>query len=245
MIKKNNNKKAFTRLELLVLVIVLFSLLTLFKLNSYGTSKKYTLSICKYNLMQIYEAFHGFSKDHEDKLPWEVATKDGGSADSLGSYKEHWKHWQVLSNRLSDPKVVRCPKDRNRNKANSFVTAKPRGSAGKYVIPFGGTRGNMSMSYFLSAEAKLTEPGFILAGDRNIFFGKYENDNDSKGAIKKLGKKFAGKNKVEWTESLHDRSGILLNSDGAISYTNNELLKDNLMNSKNKNNEVLFPIGKQ
>ena len=100
------------------------------------------------------------------------------------------------------------------------------------------------MSYFLSVEAKVTEPGFILAGDRNIYFGKYNNDNDSKGAIKKLYKKFSGKNKVEWTESLHDRSGILLNSDGAISYTNNELLKDNLMNSKNKNNEVLFPIGK-
>ena len=102
-------------------------------------------------------------------------------------------HWQSLSNELSNPKVVRSPRDSNRTQANSFATKAPRGAAGRDIVPFGpkgNTGGNYSFSYTIGSEADESKPNNILSATRNIEFGKYNNDKDSKGVIKKLGKRF-------------------------------------------------------
>ena len=102
---------------------------------------------------------------------------------------EGCRHWQSLSNELSNPKVIRCPRDGNRTQANSFSgTGKARGAAGKTTLfrfakgqqnqTF--SKGTLSYSYFLGKGADESKPNNILAGDRNVLFGKYNNDEDKK-----------------------------------------------------------------
>ena len=244
MLFKIRNKHAFTRIECIVLIATITLMLALVKQNIFASSKKYTLSICKYNLMHSYKGFYVFSQSNDNKFPWEVSLKEGGTIDSLGKYKENWVHWQKLSNTLDNPKTLRCAVDKNRYNANTFLSNKPRGAAGRSVNPLG-VGGNGSLSYFLASEASLTKGNSIMAGHRNIHFGKYNNGHDSKGAIKKLGKRFSGKSTVTWTKNLHRDTGLISNIDGSIFYTDSGLLKDFLMKSENKDNEMLFPAGKR
>ena len=44
------------------------------------------------------------------------------------------------------------------------------------------SKGTLSYSYFLGKGADESKPNNILAGDRNIMFGKYNNDTDKKAA---------------------------------------------------------------
>ena len=104
----------------------------------------------------------------------------GGTAEYIAVSKaaEYWKHFQALSNELSNPKVVRCPSDRNRNQANSFGETE-----------FGGPTGNLSMSYFIGKASDEAKPNNILSGDRNIEYGDYNNDDDNEGTARRsLGK---------------------------------------------------------
>ena len=71
---------------------------------------------------QIYQALTAFKTDKEDKFPWQVAEKDGGSAEYVPRNKafHSYKHWLTLSKYLEHPKVFRCTVDGNRHTANTF-----------------------------------------------------------------------------------------------------------------------------
>ena len=248
--------RGFSMVELLVVVAVILCLLVLVVglgifLPALAKAKAKAQRIsCVNNLKQIGIATRIYATDNQDRFPWQVPAEEridgrvySGSADSLGKFEENWKHWQSLSNELSNPKVLRCPRDANRNQANSFVTKKPIGAAGNTIVPFGGDNGNLSFSYFVGSEADEAKPNNILAGDRNIAFGQYNNDSDSKGEIKKLGKKFTGKNRPMWTESLHGNQGDILLSDSSVQQSSDSKLAQYLIDSSANDNEILFPRG--
>ena len=58
-----------------------------------------------------------------------------------------------MSNELSNPKVLRCPGDGSVTQANSFYRKIPRGSAGKYIIPYD----KNSVSYWLRTDPEVDE----------------------------------------------------------------------------------------
>ena len=177
-------------------------------------------------------------------VPVQVSEAEGGSAEYIAASKaaESWKHLQALSKELSNPKVVRCPSDRNRNQANSFAEKKPSGAAGKNIVPFGGPNGNLSMSYFIGKGADEAKPNNILSGDRNIAYGDYNNDDDNEGTHQKFGKIFTAKLIPAWTESLHENQGDILLSDSSCQQASSSKLAQYMIDSSDADNELMFRL---
>jgi len=133
---------------------------------------------CVNNLKQIGIATRIYATDNQDRFPWQVPQAEGGSAefakrsntnavlDSNGRPifdANAWRHFQALSNELNNPKVVRCPSDSRPTlvQANSFLSQKPRGAAGRRIIPFS----KDAVSYWLRTDPEVDEarPNQIVA----------------------------------------------------------------------------------
>ena len=123
---------------------------------------------CVNNLKQIGIATRIYATDNQDRYPWQVPQSEGGTAeiaqprsdtdallDSDGKPifdANAWRHFQALSNELSNPKVLRCPNDESRTQANTFQSTPPKG-AGRNVIPFD----KNSVSYWLRTDPEVDE----------------------------------------------------------------------------------------
>ncbi len=124
---------------------------------------------CVNNLKQIGIATRKYAIDNQDRFPWQVPQAQGGTAEIAQPQSDTdalldsdgepifdanaWQHFQVMSNELSNPKVLRCPRDESRTQANSFSSNKPRGAAGKNIIPFD----QNSVSYWLRTDPEVDE----------------------------------------------------------------------------------------
>ena len=138
-----------------------------------------------------------------------------------------------MANELSNPKVLRCPRNENRNQVVSFSDSS-----------FGGENGNLSFSYFIGKGADEAKPNNILSGDRNIMLGGYNNDDEMKGQYVKFGKKFIAKKRPLWTQSIHEEQGDILLSDSSCQQASSSKLAQYLLASSDNDNELIFPRGK-
>lgn len=82
---------------------------------------------CVNNLKMIGIAFRLWDGDHGDQFPFNVGTNDGGTlefcrADRDGFDSNAVLHFQVMSNELSTPLLLVCPKDRSKRPAVDFAS---------------------------------------------------------------------------------------------------------------------------
>jgi hypothetical protein len=109
----------------------------------------------------------------------DVPTAKGGTKE-FDTGADTFRHFQVMSNELSTPKILVCPAD-TRSVANNFVRLK-----------------NQNVSYFVGLEANDANPQRFLDGDRNI-----TGDSDPENGILKL----VPGQRVSWTQDHPRQSG--------------------------------------
>jgi len=184
-----NRESGFSRVELLAVIFVIGVLALMFvaSVNRNGERRAPRLQ-CANNLKQCALSFRVWQGDHGDKYPMNLSETNGGTAE-FTSGPNLWRHFQVMSNELSTPKVVICPAD-SRLAATNFAFLR-----------------NSNVSFFIGLSATETDPQSLLAGDRNL-----TNGTPVRNGILEL----TTNHIARWTSELHNRCGNIALSDGSV-----------------------------
>ena len=127
-----------------------------------------------------------------------------------------FRHLQMMSNELSTPKVVVCPKDLGRAFATNFA------------MGFNNTK----LSYFVGLDATETNAQMLLTGDRNI----------TNGLLLRNGTLLLTTNQsVGWTKQIHTNAGNICLSDGSVQQQTSEGLQRALRNTGAALNRLAIP----
>ncbi|MDB6126043.1 MAG: prepilin-type cleavage/methylation protein [Pedosphaera sp.] len=217
----NDAKRAFTVLELMVVILILVILMgLLFPMPTRSKGKAIRIQ-CVNSLKSLGIAFRIWADDNGDLYPMQCRTNDFNGP-SFASNKKMFIYFQVMSNELSNPKMVVCPGDKKRTVATNFTTDFNSGH----------------VSYFIGADANETNFNGLLAGDRNITSGIAPKN----GMLEITTNQVASTNQtVAWTEELHNRAGNVLFADSHVEQLTSSKLREALMRSGMATNRLVFP----
>jgi prepilin-type processing-associated H-X9-DG protein len=201
-------KQGFSLASLLVIIAVL-AVLAAMLLPALASAKKKASSInCVNNLKQSCLAFRIWEGDNGDKYPMAVSTSTGGTMEYADG-ADTFRHFQVMSNELSTPKILICPQD-TRLAAKNFVPLN-----------------NQNVSYFVDLDGNEEYPQMLLTGDRNL-----TADNEPANGILKL----VPGQRVSWTQTVHVNQGNIGFTDGSVQQLSNSALNHALQNSGDPTN---------
>jgi len=204
----NSKTRGFTLVMLLVVVAVIAILAAMLLPALASAHNKARRINCVSNLKQCGLAFRLWEGDNNDKFPMAVPMASGGTME-FTTGADTFRHFQVMSNELSTPKILMCPAD-TRDVADSFARLK-----------------NQNVSYFVGLEANDASPQMFLDGDRNL-----TADNEPEKGILKL----VPGQRVSWTQTIHVNSGNVGLSDGSVQQYSNSGLRTALQNSGSATN---------
>lgn len=204
----STRKAAFTLAGLLVIIAIL-AILAAMLLPALAAAKRKAQRInCVNNLKQDGLAFRLWEGDNGDKYPMAVSTNKGGTREFVDGGNT-FRHFQVMSNELSTPKILVCPAD-DRTAAASFAKLK-----------------NINVSYFVGLDASEAYPQMFLDGDRNL-----TNDRPLENGFMKL----VPGQPLRWTAAIHNQEGNLGLADGSVQQVSNAGLLKAFRNSGDSTN---------
>jgi competence protein ComGC len=147
--------EAFTRIELVVVIVVGLVVLVLLPPSFSRATAKAPRIECINHLKQIGTAYRIWSNDNGDRYPALQSVTKGGWSDFLARANEGfmcWINYAIMSNELGQStKILVCPSDER----------KPADNFSNFVS-------NIHLSYFVGVSADDTYPQALLGGDRNL-----------------------------------------------------------------------------
>ena len=208
-----------TLIEVLVVLVILGVIAVIFLPALMNPGPQRALRIqCVNNLKQCALAARVWEGDNNDKYPPQVPGTNGGTMDFITG-PSAWRHFEVMSNELSTPKVVFCPaeSDRNRFTATNFVNFC-----------------NSNVSFFFGVDVtNETNPAMILSGDHNITNGVPVKN----GLLELTTNRLAG-----WTSEMHDKVGNVALADGSVQQVSIVGLQNTIANTGLATNRLQMPI---
>jgi len=183
---------ALTRVEVLAIAAVTGALLCVALAWSVQAWRKAKSICCVCNLDQVSLSFQSWKGDHYGEFPMQVSITNGGVMELVTDGKNVWPTFQVMSNELSTPKVLVCPRDAGQ----------------RYATNFANDFGDSNISYFVNLDATGTDPQRLLCGDDNL---TVHGEAVSSGILN-----LWTNTTIAWTKERHDGLGNIGLTDGSV-----------------------------
>jgi prepilin-type processing-associated H-X9-DG protein len=208
-----SNTKAFTALELMVVILTVAVMIGLL-MPALAPARQRSGVPCASQLSYIALGFHVWSQDHGGKFPMEVSTNSGGTKEFTPGL-EMFRHFQALSNVLTNPKLIKCPSDK-RLATTNFATGFD----------------NTHVSYFIGLDANESLTNAFLAGDRNL-----QNGEQPRNGILQ----FTPAQPIGWGKEMHKEQGNVLFVDGHVARLDSRQARSGLADTGLATNRFVFP----
>jgi len=169
---------------------------------------------CNCNLKQIGLAFRTWALDHYDTNPMDIPRESGGTRQYLAS-GEVFRHFLAMSNELSTPRILVCPKD-----------------CRLPVLNFGASLANSNLSYFVGFVKNAENPQMFLSGDRDLTTGALLPN----GVLELRTNSLAG-----WRGNIHREFGNIALADGSVEAFTTARLRDALRWTGVATNRLAMP----
>ena len=212
--------RAFTALELLVMLAVLSLLVMIVLPVRAGQRSRSQQAVCLNNLRQIGAAFQAWGHDHGDRLPFYVPVWEGGitlvssgaspgPVDPYGSVRGNaWFQFSWISNGLPSPAVLACPSDMAKKPATTWGGDPATGLLHPNFQ-------NNAVSYIVThGWASQPNTKSLLCSDRNLRASAI-----SASFCSLLGPSTRVTSTLSWTGSIHSDTGNILSTDGSVEET--------------------------
>jgi prepilin-type processing-associated H-X9-DG protein len=204
-VHRRGSIRALTLIEVLAVLFILILLAGYFLLPELAGRRRHhghTRIKCVNNLKNLGLALRIFATDNNGKFPWMVPIEQGGSLEELTYDSRIWKHFQVLSNELSTPRILICPSS-PQTQATGY--APPNTNSPSPQLQFSH---DDHVSYFLTTGVTEEDADRILGGDRNLT----RNSASVRGRIRPATNDVFGFTKP----GHHEGNGNLLFGDGSV-----------------------------
>ena len=214
--KTSKGNQAWTLKEVLVVTFISAVLVGLILLEQPSSNIKYksTRLMCASNLKHVGVAFRDWEEDHNGSYPMQGFTNELGVLE-YPKASNLFRHFQVISNYLGDPKILVCPVD-DRKSATDFASLK-----------------NDNLSYFVGLDAVKSQTNMLLAGDRNL---AVDGVAVGPGLLT-----LSSTNRLGWTAAMHKGVGNILMVDGSVRIGISTGLQKLIANSGTNVNRLAVP----
>ena len=208
------NTKAFTALELMIVILTVAVMVAL--LLPPRPKQRNTRIHCLNNLKNVGIGFRLWADDHGGKFPMEISTNAGGTRGLPGDPGTIWQ-FQILAKVLGDnARLLACPADGQRSAATTFLT----------------NFDNTHVSYFIGLDANETLTNAFLAGDRNL-----QNGGTPRSGILP----FTPAQPIGWGKDIHKEQGNVLFVDGRVARLDSRQVRSSLADTGLATNRLAFP----
>jgi prepilin-type N-terminal cleavage/methylation domain-containing protein len=180
--------RAFTFIELLIVIVLVTIVCGLFVPANTGRRTKATRIQCVNNLKQVALAQCLYADDSNGLFPWNATNRTGRLLFSNVTTAADW--YRFTSNYLNSPKILCCPTD-DRQCAADFKTLTDK-----------------NISYFINLDSRTNFSDTFLAGDRNILSDGIPIAS-GRIAMKQT-------ETLSWSKTMHKEAGNIALSDGSV-----------------------------